>query len=117
MSKEDVLNAFQTDFNNPGSLKSGEYLQEQIVKRARWLFPKDPSGVIEVLRQWLHNIQEPHTMLAVKVIEELAIEQFRDELLSLKSDIEKGKIFMPFYVRDVDDALSALKKRTEESRD
>lgn len=107
MSKEDVLSAFQTDFNNPGSLKSGEYLEEQIVKRARWLFPKDPSGVIEALREWLLNRQEPHTMLAVTVIEELAIVQLRNELLSLKDDIVQGKIFMPFYVDDVDKALKA----------
>ena len=109
MAKTDVLEVFDSALNDPGALKSGEYLEEHIVNYAKEMFINDRTGVIDALREWLVLREEPKTMLAVKVVEELTIKELKEEIINLKKDIEGGKAFLPFYVRSVDKALSVLK--------
>jgi len=71
MSKEDILVMFQTDFDNPASFKSGEYLREYIFKRAKNIILTDRNGLVDALNEWIKSRTEPRTMLAVYLAREL----------------------------------------------
>jgi len=43
MNKDDIAAMFETDFTNPGSYKSGEYLKEQVLNRAKQIAPMKGS--------------------------------------------------------------------------
>lgn len=108
MAKNDVLMVFETDLKDPGALKSGEYLAEHVLRHAHELVLSDRIGLVEVLDEWLKLRQEPQTMLAVAIVRELHVREMRDELTRLRVDIERGGVFLPFYLRYVDKALAAL---------
>lgn len=110
MGKADVLARFATDLANPGSLKSGEYLRKGILTSAqRALDGGDREGLVSALQDWLGERSEPKTMLAVDVIRELQLSELREGLEELRTEIESGAVFKPFYVRWVDDALGVLR--------
>ncbi len=108
MSKDKVLEEFETDFTDPGSHYSGEYLYEHIVRRAKYLIKEDREGVIEACRYWFSLRKEPHTMLAVYITKDLIIKELKPDLEKLKHDIESGKVFLLYYKRWVDEALAAI---------
>lgn len=57
---------------------------------------------------WFSLGEEPYTMLAVDLVENLKIKELKPELETLKKDIESGKIFLPYYNEWVDKALKAI---------
>lgn len=109
MSKESILLAFESDLEDPGSLKSGEYLEAHVLAHARSAAAIEKDTLVEVLRDWLLITNEPRTMLAVKVAKELRLRELTPYLENLRNRIETGKAFLPFYLHWVDDALKSLR--------
>ena len=108
MEREQVDMAFRADFDDPGSLKSGEFLREHILERARRLVEKDRASLVEVLNEWLRECQEPHAMLAVAVAGDLGLIELQGSLHELKKKIISNQVFMPFYVSKVNAALARI---------
>lgn len=117
MSKEEILEEFETDFTNPRAEKDGEYFHEIVLLRARRLILKDRGGMIEALRYWISLRKGPHTMLAVYIVEKLGISELKSELEVLKKDIASHKVFLPWYEREVDRALEAIKSQLESNKE
>ena len=108
MTKQDVLNQFATDFNDPGSEKSGEYLETHVLDRARQIVSDDRPGLMDVMRDWMEPRRYPHTLLAVAVARELRLTEMRAELEQLSGDVDAGKALRPHDRAVVDEALAAL---------
>jgi hypothetical protein len=110
MAKLDVGRALQSDLDAPGSLKSGEYLEERIlwtVRRA--VIAGDREGVVEVMRDWLLLRREPQTMLAVTAIMREHLTELVLEIEALRMDVLTGSVFPRFYLGRIDEALSSVK--------
>lgn len=108
MSKEDVLAILENDMSNPGSFKSGEYLEEQVLSRATGILHKDKQGLIEALIKWIEAKSEPRSMLAVSIAKNLGLVELKPQILDLKQKIECGKIFPRFYLKYIDEAIHEL---------
>jgi hypothetical protein len=108
MSKEEVLAAFEADFENTVTDKDSEYLTMELKKSARRLVVTDRSGVIDACRYWIYLKREPFTLLAVVIIMDLALKELKPELIVLKKDIQSGKLFKTYYNELVDNALNAV---------
>jgi len=109
MAKTDVAQALQSDLDNPASLKSGEYLEERVLKTIRGaVIAGDRDGVVETLREWLILRQEPQTMLAVTAAKKEQLTELVLEIEALRTEVAAGRAFPQFYLRWIDDALSAL---------
>lgn len=113
MSKEDVLAILESDISNPGSYKSGEYLEEHVLEHAVDILHKDKQGLIEALKDWIEAQSEPRTMLAVRVAKNLGLVELIPQILELRREIDSGKVFPKFYLRYIDEALNILKKQVE----
>ncbi len=111
MGKREALDAFETDLTNPGSLKSGEFLEDRIRERAARLIPGDRAGVVDAFRDWIARRSEPFTMLAVDVARMESLTELEPEVEGLQRDIAAGLCFRPHYVRRVDAALVVLRGR------
>ena len=109
MAKIDVAQALQSDLDNPGSLKSGEYLEERILRTVRRaLLAGDRDGVVESLREWLILRQEPQTMLAVTAAKNEQLTELVPEIEALRTDVLAGLAFPRFYLHWIDEALSSV---------
>lgn len=60
------------------------------------------------LRTWIAARTEPRTMIAVNLVQELAMSELQPDLEQLRDDIRKRKAFLPYYTRWVDEALAKL---------
>lgn len=99
MAKSDVLSALQADLENPGALKSGEFLQEHVLRTARRaLAAGDHDGLVAALRDWLSLRQEPQTMLAVNVAKEERLRELAPDVQALRTDVQAGRFFPSFYL-------------------
>ncbi|GEM_PF-6978331 len=87
MGKSDVLALLQTDLSNPTSLKSGEYLEEQVKKRAVVIFEYDKVGLVEAMREWIILAKDPETMLAVSVATSLGLTSLSEEIADLRDRV------------------------------
>ena len=47
MMREDVIVIFESALSDPGSFKSGEYLETHILTKAKRIFQRDRAGLIE----------------------------------------------------------------------
>lgn len=110
-NKKNILKAFETDLSDPGSIKSGEYLEEHILMNARRFLIEDRQALIEVLQHWLSLRSEPKTMLAVVVTRELKLIELKSQLEELKKEVQAGKVFLPFYADSINEALAILGKK------
>jgi hypothetical protein len=108
MSKEEVLSALETTFNDPGSFKSGEYLEEHVLLYARQFLHTDRLGLVDALCSWIILKNEPRTMLAVRIAKELGLQELRQVIEMLRHEVAAGKVFPKYYLRDLDEALSTL---------
>ena len=109
MEKEEILSHLEDDLANPGSQKSGEFLEEHaLVTAHRALETGNREALVEAMVCWLRDRSEPRTMLAVSIAKELSLGELRAELRVLKAEIDDGRVFLPFYARRVDAALNAL---------
>jgi hypothetical protein len=108
MSKEDVLAILESDISNPGSYKSGEYLEEHTISHAVDVLQNDKQGLIEALMDWIETQSEPRTVLAVRVAKNLGLVELKPQIFELRHKIDTGKVFPRFYLRYIDEALNAL---------
>ena len=109
MSKEEALRLLETDINDPGAEKSGEYLEEHVITRSeRLLKANNREGLLNALRDWLLSRSEPRTMLAITVARKFLLSELKSEIAIIRSEIANGNLFLPFYLKEVDEALKAL---------
>jgi hypothetical protein len=108
MSKDDVLTAFETDMSDPGSYKSGEYLEEHILIRASNALLTDRSGLVAALQEWLSLRDEPRTMLAVTMARKLTLQELKADIEALRKEVSEGRVFPHYYLRKIDATLEAL---------
>jgi len=111
MSKEDVLAILESDISDPGSYKSGEYLEEHALRHSVKILQTDKQGLIEALRDWIGTQSEPRTMLAVRVAKNLGLVELIPQILELKHEIDSGRVFPKFYLRYMDEALTELRTK------
>lgn len=107
MSKDDILAMLASDLNDPGSQKSGEYLEAHVLRHARSALASDRGGLVDAMRQWLELRREPQTMLAVSVAQETELQELAPDIERLLAEVVAGQIFQPYYA----DALSAAVTR------
>ena len=118
MAKADVILALQSDFDSPSSLKSGEYLLQRASSTVhRALANGDRKAVVEILQEWLKLFQEPQTMLAVTIAKEERLSELIPTIRELRARIQTGGVFPTFYLREVDEALSAIWLTLRDGRD
>lgn len=108
MKTDEIRLLFATDFSNPGADKDGNYLYEIIFQRAQLIISENRDGLIEVLTEWLEERIEPDTMLAVYLSSALGLYELKCEILKLREDVSEGKVFLPFYLKDIDECLASL---------
>ena len=108
MSEREVLSVLETAINDPGSVKSGEYLDDHILLYAREFLHTDRIGLIDALSKWVKMKNEPRTMLAIRAAKELNLRELRRVIETLRHEVATGKVFPKFYLRDVDETLSSL---------
>jgi hypothetical protein len=108
MSKQEVLSVLETAINDPGSFKSGEYLDDHVLLYASQFLHTDRLGLIEALCKWVNLKNEPRTMLAIRAAKELDLRELRRVIETLRHEVATGQIFPKFYLRDIDEALSSL---------
>lgn len=108
MKKENIIAIFDTDLNDPGAIKSGEYLEEHVLMHAQEIVRQERPALIEVLTDWVVLREEPQTMLAVRIAKSLHLHELRNVLLALRKDVVSGRVFLPFYVKWIDEALNAM---------
>lgn len=106
---------FETDFANPGSLKSGEYLRDHVLATARRLCPAERPALVEAMARWLESRTEPYTFLAAEVAQQLELHELSPDLAELRTCIATGAAFASapaavrtMYERRLDDVLSIL---------
>ncbi|WP_366921798.1 hypothetical protein MFMK1_002214 [Metallumcola ferriviriculae] len=115
MSKEDVLAILESDIFNPGSYKSGEYLEEHALSHAVDVLQNDRQGLIEALMDWIETQSEPRTMLAVRIAKNLGLVELKPQILELGHKIDSGKVFPRFYLRYIDETLNELEAKNCEN--
>lgn len=108
MSKEYVLAVLEGDINNPGSYKSGEYLEESVFRHSTEIIQTDRQGLVEALKEWIEAKEEPHTMLAVRIARRLRLMEMIPQIKDLRDEIARGGVFPKFYLRYIDEALNVL---------
>jgi|SRR5687768_5758571 hypothetical protein len=110
MSKDDVLAVFETALTDPGSYKSGEYLQEHVLIYAKKFLISDRVGLIGALCEWISLKSEPLTMLSVRIAKELNLYEMNQVIEDLRQEVSSGKVFPWYYLCYIDEALSSLQK-------
>jgi hypothetical protein len=108
MSKQEVLSVLETAVNDPGSFKSGEYLDDHVLLYARRFLHTDRLGLIDALSKWVSLKNEPRTMLAIRAAKELDLRELRRVIETLRQEVAAGKVFPKFYLRDIDEVLNSL---------
>ncbi|MCO6455263.1 MAG: hypothetical protein J5I93_08175 [Pirellulaceae bacterium] len=109
MSKDDILAMLASDLNDPGSQKSGEYLEEHVLRQARSAVASDRVGLVEAMRQWLELRREPETMLAVSVAEETELQELAPDIDRLLAEVVAGQVFQPYYADALRTAVARLR--------
>lgn len=108
MSKEEILLILEGDINNPGSSKSGEYLEEHVLRHSAEIVQTDRQGLVEALKEWIEAKEEPRTMLAVRIARKLGLLELIPQIKDLREEIAHGGVFPKFYLRYIDEALNVL---------
>lgn len=108
MVKDEVLVILESDINNPGSYKSGEFLEQHVLRHASSIIKTDRVSLIDALKEWIQTKTEPRAMLAVKVAQKLKLEELKPEIVQLRNEVSAGKNFPLFYLRYFDEALKNL---------
>ena len=113
MTKENVLSEFNNILTDPGSLKSGEYLEAHIIQCIQSLIKTDRPGLVETIRDWIAMEKEPQTMLAVRAANTVLIHEVRPDIERLRAKVKEGKVFPTFYLKDFDATLIRLSQGNE----
>lgn len=110
MGKEEILTILESDVQDPGSYKSGEYLEEHALRHASYIVETDRQGLVEALTEWINAKTEPRTMLAVTIAQKLKLKELMNPIRMLRNEIAHGNVFPSFYLRYIDEALEGMKK-------
>ena len=108
MSKEDILILLDTAMTDPGSIKSGEYLEEHAYEYLRRVLHFDREGITQALCEWIDRRTEPETMLAVRLARRLKVIEVKPHIANLRKEVDRGEVFMRFYLLTIDQALDEL---------
>jgi hypothetical protein len=108
MSKEEVLAEFDRDITNQGYKPDGNIIYRIIFQHAAQLILTDRLGVIDALRYWLLLRDDPFTVFAINLIQDLVIKELKPDLEKLRNDIESRNTLLPYYNEWVDRALKAI---------
>ena len=104
---------FQTALTNPGSMKSGEYLQDLIVEIVeRVLRTGQYHELVASVKEWLLLRKDPETMLAVDAARAGRLTELIPEIASLRVEVQAGRVLWKQYVPRIDDALTALNSQS-----
>lgn len=96
------------EVENFPSRASGEDLYEYINRAAIQYIQESRAEFIVVMMHWLQLRSEPKTMLAVDVAGNNRLDELRGALEELLEEVNKGKVFKPFYERPINKALKKL---------
>jgi hypothetical protein len=108
MSKESVLEEFQSVYADPES-KDGGYLYLGLLDRAKRLVITDRIGVVEALRYWISLRDHRHTNHAAMLTGALALKELKPDLEKLREDIISRKAYLTKYTGWVDKELKKIK--------
>tara|TARA_A100001391_G_C4997236_1_gene259744 strand:- start:495 stop:806 length:312 start_codon:yes stop_codon:yes gene_type:complete len=102
---EDYLNQLVEEFP---SRASGEDLYEYIRKQSAGLVDRSRVDFSNVMMNWLSLRSEPKTMLAVDLIGFYQLSELKGELESLQAEVTEGRVFKPFYDKEIRKTLSLI---------
>ena len=108
MPKDGVLASLETAMSDPGSFKSGEYLEEHVSLYAKQFLQTDRLGLIEALREWIILKREPQMMLAVRLAKDLGLNEMYQDIETLRQELSVKSEYPRFYLRDIDEVLNSL---------
>ena len=108
MTKEEMLLELKKDFDNPTYEKEGNMFQNAVRKRCKILVKKDREILIEILIDWLNMREEPHTMLAVRIVANLELIELKSYIMKLGKEISDGRLFYNYYLSDINSALNSI---------
>lgn len=108
MGKEEILTILESDIRDPGSYKSGEYLEEHAMRHASNIVEIDRQGLVEALIEWINTKTEPRTMLAVRIAQQLKLAELMNPIRMLRNEIADWHVFPSFYLRYIDEALEGM---------
>lgn len=110
MNKEDILGVLESIVSNPGSYKSGEYLEARAFKFLFGIKKTEKQRIVEALQEWIKELSEPRTMLAVRIAQKMLIIELIPQIKELRHTINNKKVFPRFYLKYVDEVLTELQK-------
>jgi hypothetical protein len=110
MSKNEILIKFEDCFKDPGSEKSGEYLEEHIIEVVRGLINTDRKALISIFQDWLNLRKDPETMLAVNIAKKFKLRELNEGIQQLLDDINDKKVFLPYYGSIIQKTLDEINK-------
>jgi len=113
MSEQEILKMLKTDLDNPGSYKSGEYLEDQAYIHLVKVLKTDREGIISALRYFMELRSEPESMLAVRLAERLGIYEVIPNIIKIGEEIKRGEVFKEFYSFWIDKAVKTLSNNPE----
>jgi hypothetical protein len=110
MKISEIEMLFNTDFSDPGSVKSGEYLSEHVLSHANYIlnYRHERHGLIEVMKNWLEERRLPQTLLALEVASTYQLNELLPTMHEIREEVIVGTIFMKFYVTYFDGAIKSL---------
>ncbi len=108
------LNSFeeesQTDFNNPGSHRSGEYLYSAIQSRARRFIENGKrSEVVAVTQHWIQKQTRPETLIAVKLSDQFRFKELLSDIEALNKAVIERQILLPYYSEFITPVIQSLR--------
>ena len=106
-----MLGILESIISDPGSYKSGEYLEMHIFRYLIGIQKTEKQGIIEALQEWIETQSEPRTMLAVRLAKKLGIDELIPQIIALRHKINIEGIFPKFYLRYIDETLIELQKK------
>lgn len=86
-------------------------LYAHLLRIAQRLAITDRPELISALQTWVEARSQPRTMIAVDLVEKMALVDLRTDLEQLRADVIEGRAFLPYYVRWIDEALAKLSVR------
>lgn len=110
MTTDEVLSVLETDVEDPGSEKSGEYLEQHVLAHASAIAGHSRRELIEALRHWLALKTLPRTLVAIRVAGLLQLAELEPDLRTLMAAANARDIPV-FYLRYLKKALSLLAGR------
>jgi hypothetical protein len=112
MEISEIEMLFNTDFSDPGAVKSGEYLAEHVLSHANYIinYCHERDGLVEVMKSWLEGRKLPHTLLALEVASTYGLHELLPIIHEIRNEVDTGRIFMKFFITYFDASIQSLEK-------